>query len=302
MKDIMPPSKFIYKPTAFEKRQVKKILTFLILTFLLTSFFQLSLVLFNPTTAGKENYILGMIWSPTIAALITSRLYQKDLAEFGWHWGSSRYHFLSYITPFFYTLVAYLITWTLGLGSFFNAESLQEIAKNYGWETLPQGLIILLHVVVSGTLGILKACPYALGEEIGWRGFLVPELAKTTTFFNTALISGLAWAIWHYPLIIFGDYNNGTSIPYSLFSFTIAVIAISFPMAWLRLKSGSLWTGMVFHASDNLFIQDVFNLLTKDTGITKYITGEFGIAIALTSSIAAYIYWKRQTELPNIIN
>jgi membrane protease YdiL (CAAX protease family) len=93
-----------------------------------------------------------------------------------------------------------------------------------------------------GTLGLLEACPPALGEEIGWRGFLVPELAKTTTFFNTALISGAAWALWHYPLIIFGGYNGGTSIPYSLFCFTLAVIAISFPMAWLRLKSGSLWT------------------------------------------------------------
>ena len=298
----MPVSTFIPKQKAYRRRQFRKIFIFLVITFIFTAIFELSIVVFNPTPSGKENYILGMGWSPAIAALVTSSLYRKDLADFGWKWGSPRYHLLSYITPFVYTFVAYLITWVLGLGSFFNTESVQEIARNYGWEILPQGLIIFLYLIVSGTLGILKGCLYALGEEIGWRGFLVPELAKTTTFFYTALISGLVWAIWHYPIIIFGGYNNGSSIPYSLFIFTFAVIAISFPMAWLRLKSGSLWTGMVFHASDNLFIQDVFNLLTKDTGITKYIVGEFGIAIAITSSISAYIYWKYRTDLLDLIN
>jgi hypothetical protein len=54
---------------------------------------------------------------------------------------------------------------------------------------------------------------------------------------------------------------------------------------------------MIFHASDNLFIQNVFNPLTRDTGITKYITGEFGIALAITSLIAGYIFWMRRQQL-----
>lgn len=281
------------------KHQFHKILTFLVITCVFTSIFELSVVFFDPTPSGKEHYITGIVWSPGIAALITSRLYRRNLTELGWHWGNWHYHLLSYFIPFIYTLVAYLTTWFFGFGSFFNHNSVQEIAKSYGWETLPPSLIIFLYIVFSGTLGMLEACPPALGEEIGWRGFLVPELAKTTTFFNTAWISGIVWAVWHYPVIIFGGYNGGTSIPYSLFCFTIAVIAISFPLAWLRLKSGSLWTGMVFHASDNLFIQNVFNPLTQDTGITKYITGEFGIAIAITCLITAYIFWQLRHQLPN---
>jgi len=281
----------------FNKKQFHKIITFLVITFVFTSIFELLIVFFNPTPLGKEKYVLGIVWSPGIAALLVSRLYRKNLAEFGWHWGIPRYHLWSYVIPFLYTTVAYLATWFSGLGAFYNAESVQKIAKDYGWTTLPPSLVITLYAVFSGTLGLLEACPPALGEEIGWRGFLVPELAKTTTFFNTALISGAAWALWHYPLIIFGGYNGGTSIPYSLFCFTLAVIAISFPMAWLRLKSGSLWTGMIFHASDNLFIQNIFNPLTRDTGITKYITGEFGIALAITSLITGYIFWMRRQQL-----
>lgn len=294
----MPVYNFIPKHKTFGKRQFRKIATFLVLTFLFTFFFQTLISLFKPESA-KDTYILGIVWSPAFAAIATSFLYRKDLAEFGWNWGKPRYIGLSYTIPFLYVLISYLVVWSSGLGVFFNPESMQEVAKNYGWEALPNNVIVLLYLLFSTTLGMIKACPYALGEEIGWRGFLVPELAKTTNFFNTALISGIAWAVWHYPTIIFGGYNNGKSIPYSLFCFTLAVIAISFPMAWLRLKSGSLWTGMIFHASDNLFLEDVFSNLTKDAGITNYLVGEFGIFIGIACLIPAWIFWQRRYELPN---
>jgi uncharacterized protein len=288
--------RFIPKLKTFKDRQFRKIATFLIITFLLTFFFNRLIALFKPESSQDE-YILGIVWSPGFAALITRYLYRKEVTNLGWSGGSFPDYSMSYLIPFLYTLLAYLTAWTLGIGSFYNAESMQVIAKNYGWEALPQGMIVILYLIFSSTLGIIKACPYALGEELGWRGFLVPELAKTTTFANTALISGSAWAVWHYPTIIFGGYNNGKSIPFSLLAFTIAVLAISFPMAWLRLKSGSVWTGVIFHASDNLFIENVFSNLTKETEFTNYFVGEFGIFIALFCLIPAYVFWKKRKEL-----
>ena len=64
------------------------------------------------------------------------------------------------------------------------------------------------------------------------------------------------------------------------------------------LKSGSLWIAVLLHASHNLFIQRVFDPLTTDTGLTRYVTGEFGAALAVISLVVAYIFWKRRTELP----
>lgn len=182
------------------------------------------------------------------------------------------------------------------MGAFFNADYVQSIANNFGWGTLPSGVVIALYVLFTSTYGILQGCLPALGEEIGWRGFLVPQLAKTTTLLKTAMISGAVWAMWHYPFIIFGDYNGGTPLGYSLVCFTLTIIEISFPLAPLRLKSGTLWTGMVFHASHNVFILNIFNPLTKDTGITKYIISEFGISIVITSLIVAYIFWKYRAQ------
>ena len=75
-------------------------------------------------------------------------------------------------------------------------------------------------------------------------------------------------------------------------------IAISFPFACLRLKSGSLWPAALLHASHNLFIYRIFERLTSDSEITPYIIGEFGISLALTGLIVAYFFWRKEWDVP----
>ncbi len=94
----------------------------------------------------------------------------------------------------------------------------------------------------------------ALGEEIGWRGFLVPELAKRMSFARVSLLSGIIWTSWHSPILLFADYNAGTNRWYALGCFAVTVTAASFLYAWLTLKSGSLWPAALLHASHNLFV------------------------------------------------
>ncbi len=138
-----------------------------------------------------------------------------------------------------------------------------------------------------------------LGEEIGWRGLLVPELSKETSFTLTALISGGIWAIYHYPLILFSNYGN-PSVPawFGLVCFTVLVVGSSFVYAWLRLASGSIWPAVVLHASHNQFIKHIFTAFTGDTGVTAYVIDELGIALALAAILIAYLFWRRRGDLP----
>lgn len=78
------------------------------------------------------------------------------------------------------------------------------------------------------------------------------------------------------------------------------IVGISFVFAWMRLKSGSLWTGVLLHASHNLFIQQFFDPITINTGRTKYVTGEFGAALAVASALLAAYFWMRRGELGHI--
>lgn len=167
--------------------------------------------------------------------------------------------------------MAALGTWLSGLGKFDDAAALQALTVPLGFNYFLFPLNLVGVVLVTATFGWLHYGLTALGEEIGWRGLLVPELAKMMPLAPTAILSGGVWAVWHYPIVLFSDYNGGTPPGYSIPCFTLMLVAISFPLTWLRLCSGSLWTGVVFHASHNVFILSLFNPLTQDTRITKYI-------------------------------
>ncbi len=57
-------------------------------------------------------------------------------------------------------------------------------------------------------------------------------------------------------MILFANYNNSSAPAwFGLVCFTVLAVGISFPFAWLRLKSGSLWTAVILHAAHNVFIQ-----------------------------------------------
>jgi uncharacterized protein len=77
------------------------------------------------------------------------------------------------------------------------------------------------------------------------------------------------------------------------------VIADSYTLGWLRLKSGSLWTGAILYASHNLFlfIKAIFERMTAPVGRVLYVTTEFGAGFVLTTGACALYLWTRRNEL-----
>jgi membrane protease YdiL (CAAX protease family) len=225
-------------------------------------------------------YVIGLMWSPGVAALITQRLIlRRSLGELGWRLGKVRYLLLAYAAPLGYCLVAYGATWLLGLGRL-DRSALTLLAT-------PSGVIQVLVLPLAGLLT-------GLGEEIGWRGFLVPRLRGRFNLAATAFISGAIWAAWHMPLVLFADYDTGrTPLLYAVACFTVMLIGTSFLYAWLRTESGGPWAAALLHGSHNAFVQQVFDPLTADTGATAYITGEFGAALAIVSAVIALLVWRR---------
>ena len=106
---------------------------------------------------------------------------------------------------------------------------------------------------------------------------------------KTALIGGVIWGLWHVPIIIFGGYNNGAPVWYSLLAFFVLIISMNFVFTWLRLASGSIWPTVITHAVHNTFIQSVYQPLTENTGMTQYFSDEFGAVLAVIGVIVAII-------------
>lgn len=243
-------------------------------------------------------YVSGLMWSPGIAALLTLLIQKRSIAELGWSWGEPKYQLWSYLIPLLYSFLTYLIIWLTGLGGFYKQETVDNWNQLFGLGEISPAVTISLLVILNGTFGMIRSTAFALGEEIGWRGFLVPELSKKFSYTKTSLISGIVWSIYHYPILIFADYNSGTPTWYGLSCFTIMIISSCFIYTWLRIKSNSLWTGAILHASHNLFIQGIFTPLTSDTGNTKYIIDEFGIGLTIMSVIFGFYFWTKRNELP----
>lgn len=275
----------------------QKIAAFYALTLLFSGIFDAFVLHAGKMEAGNLLYVTGAMWSPALAAFATKALYREKIRELPWRWGEPRHVWLGYLIPIVYALPVYLFVWCTGLGGFAERESVARTAAQFGWAHFPPVLTLFLFVIITATVGLVGKTSRALGEEIGWRGFLVPELAKVLSFPGVAVISGLMWAGYHFPVLIFADYNAGTPVWYGLGCFTLMVVADSFILAWLTLRSGSLWPAAILHGSHNLFIQSIFTPLTRDVGPTKYIIDEFGIGLVVTISVAAVVLWRFGGEL-----
>jgi membrane protease YdiL (CAAX protease family) len=253
--------------------------TFLGLTLALSAVFWWLIVSAGSLGAHGGAYVLALMWCPGVSALVTRLAFQRNLRGEGWGWGATRWNALAYLLPLGYATAAYGLVWLTGLGGV-------DVGRFRG------GAAAFL------VLGSLQSLLSATGEELGWRGFLVPTLARTMSFGRTAVASGAIWAAWHVPLIAFADYNAGTPTWYAVPCFAVMVVALSIPLAWLRLRSRSVWPAAILHASHNLFVQGFFDVVTVDTGPTRWLTGEFGAALAVTIGVTAWLFWRARDAVP----
>jgi membrane protease YdiL (CAAX protease family) len=274
----------------------RQIIIFLLLLTALSAIFNF-LILSSHKLRGAEGlYVMGITWCSGLAAMATLKLSGRKLCELGWRWPQSRYAFISWSIPLIYVTIAYVIIWSSGMGGFPNLDFMQQLVTTMGLHASPL-ISTVLYVLLTGSLGIIGIMSRALGEEIGWRGFLLPELYKKIGFTGAALFSGVVWTLIHYPVLIWADYNSGTPTWYALICFSVMVMSLSFIFAWMRLKSGSLWTGAILHASHNLYIQRIFTPLTRDTGKTPWFIDEFGLVLPLVVTVFAIYFWWKRHEL-----
>jgi membrane protease YdiL (CAAX protease family) len=109
----------------------------------------------------------------------------------------------------------------------------------YWGETHPA---VLVAATILSTLG-------QAGEEVGWRGYLLPRIAERTGLGWASIIVGIVWAAWHLPLFFApGADTYRQSFPF----FALQLMAYSIALAWLYWRSGgSLLLTMFMHSAFN---------------------------------------------------
>ncbi|MDR8413906.1 CPBP family intramembrane metalloprotease [Nonomuraea sp. 3-1Str] len=165
----------------------------------------------------------------------------------------------------------------------------QEALRAQGAQ-VPAGLstMVTVQVVLAVLAGpLLNAVP-ALGEEWGWRGWLVPRLVAARGPVAGLILSGVVWGLWHAPLTLLG-YNYARLGPWAALYFVGFCVAAGVVFGWLRLRSGSVWPAVVAHGSVNA-VTGVVVLLGDAAAppdpVVAGLTGLVGWAVLAVTGVA----------------
>lgn len=122
-------------------------------------------------------------------------------------------------------------------------------------------LYIMVNVISSITYAPLINMFAALGEEIGWRGFLYPQLEAGFGRRKGWLLGGFIWGAWHWPLIWLIGYEYGAAagnpagyagFPLSgMLIFAVFAAGLGILHGWLYEKSGTIWVPSLLHGAFN---------------------------------------------------
>ncbi|PHZ84721.1 CPBP family intramembrane glutamic endopeptidase [Paremcibacter congregatus] len=126
-----------------------------------------------------------------------------------WNWAAWQYNRNAYLIPVIYVSVAYALVWSFGLGGVPSEETIADWAQTLGLQGRNQSVVLAMMIVLLGLIGFIKYLGAILGEELGWRGFLIWELRKVMPFGVVSLVSGLIWATWHWPLVVYVIAHHG---------------------------------------------------------------------------------------------
>jgi len=89
-------------------------------------------------------------------------------------------------------------------------------------------------------------------EELGWRGFMLPLLQEKYGALVSSLIVGVAWAVWHLPLLLNANTTHGGWSPSQQTIWVVTILTGSVLWTWMyNSTEGSVLAVAVFHAGIN---------------------------------------------------
>jgi len=276
------------KKSAEIKEAWKTIILFLLLLTVLSSIAYYAILKLNPTSI----YVGALMISPALASFITLKIRGRSLSSLPWNLKKTKYLKRSYFIPILYVSIAYMLIWIFGFGNPINSETLTEWSSELGIDSSNKTVLMVVMIFLLLTVGVIKNLGSTLGEEIGWRGFLIFELRKVMSFKALAIVSGLIWAIWHYPIINL-VYGKSDDFLLHISAFTIMIVGISVILAYLTFKSNSLWPAAVYHSVHNIYIQKISTPLMVYNDKTSFWIDEYGFMIPLVTTIFAIYFWRK---------
>ena len=197
---------------------------------------------------------LGM-WGPGIAAIIvTLFIARKPFSSLRLKTiGPKRYYFWAWFLAPLMAVLTLVATVLLGTGTFdpnitIMREALEATPQTQGLP--PVETLLAIQLAFALTLAPFINVLFAMGEELGWRGFLLPHLMPLGEW-KALLISGAIWGVWHAPATILHGHNFPNHPYLGVLVMTVGCILLGILFGWLYLKTKSPWAPALAHGAFN---------------------------------------------------
>jgi len=254
-------------------------------------------------------------WGPAAAAyLVQKHIYKGSIAKYGWN--RKRFNFSwigkTILAPIGVLLGTLLFVFAMGnvlsipgfgnvvLGSepFFSEDSfvlfsmfnhgiiaphsLDAIFGIFNGIMLPEEIwTLLIMVLVFGIIGGASVnLLFNVGEEMGWRGFMVAE-TKSLGFLGSNLVTGLLYGLWQLPLLFFFLPEWNSEMIWVTWTTVGFALCISFPLAYFSLKTRSVYAPATFvGVLNNISMIPMFFLIGGNLYLSS-VKGFAGMAVLL---------------------
>lgn len=227
---------------------------------------------------------LTYMFVPTVSTLVmmlfvTGEGYSREgWKSLGLHRAGLRFWPFALLVPFAVNGVGFVVVLLTGLATFGLDPA---VAAKLG--SIPVVVAVLIDLAVATVTG-------SLGEEIGWRGYLLPRLRQMGET-KALLFSGLLWGVWHIPLMLFTqDYHADQNLWTYLPVFLVTIIVVSFAIGYTRLRTDSVWPAAIMHAAANMAWNAYHFYYSTTSPLADYVTGDTGfVQIILYSLLAIWV-------------
>ena len=258
-----------------------------------SAYFEHRVLVLGGSIQNHLGLIFGLVWWVTVSSIVARLALREWIDDVSFRWGGAagtRAIAIASAMPLVVGFTAYGIAWSTGLARF-KAPALPGAVLGLHFASAESAFVRFCQCLgVMLVLGALANCKYAAGEEIGWRGYMLTRLVDSGIR-APILISGLAWGLWHTPLILSGQYAAGPHPILSACLFVIGIVAAGYVFAWLRLSSGSIWPCIWGHGAWNAVVQGAFDRSTAGRSVRVGESGVLTAGMLVVFAVALYKLW-----------
>lgn len=258
-------------------------------------------------TTSSVLVLMGIMFVPALSNILTRLITKEGFKNMYLRpnlKGNVKKYLLLYFAPTLFILISMVPYFLIFPAQFDSSlKTLNYLAQQskISWLT-PETTFLLMALQLAIIAPIVNIIP-TLGEELGWRGYLIMKLRALFSDRTALVITGIIWGLWHAPIIALG-HNYGTN--YSGYPFlgilmmTVFCVSAGIVEGYFSLKLKSCIPAAMIHSAINagaglpmLFIKGSYNPL-----LGPAMVGLIG-GLPLMA-LAVYLYIKSDEKKPNI--